>query len=1068
MFQVSWCRKVSALAFAAFFVVNAKDVEITGKVQEASGIGIEGAQVKVILRGITTLTDKGGNFRLENIPSSTAFRGRTQTFVPELKGSEITFTIAGDRENISVEVYNAAGRMVSKAITQSLTTGSYAINPLPAAAAVQVYLVRVKTGTCTKIFRMPLMHSQAHRAAGFRKLNAGVSVQLAKASATVDTLVASKNGYISKRIPIEAYIGVNTIILEKAPFELAYPQNGARIFKSPGGSIIFEWTALAGATSYDVVVDGATVATGIPGVVPFASAPISKFPAMNVPHSWKVVATTAAGAQSSDAISFTLATAVDGTTGAPFGGLGAGAVKYCPWQGTFAFQSASPPGRKHNGGDNADYRGQNDMKFSLFTKRGTSTVSVDRITSKKLSNRSDDDAAYPVQYAYFGDTNGVSVTMTAASPFYRDSAQKMTYPLAFYQFTLYNNQTTPVEAAIAFQSNTAAAPTLVNGKGFAAGGGTERAIFAKSNDTAAVISVGNDAGFQTTGTCNNTPGGTINKVAAKVLLAPGEKKDLKFVYAWFKSDDKASFYYTNFGASAKDFATVGLNDFDKYRDRAVEFVERSRAGNVPDWMLNQTMNQVVWVNNCQYRADGRYGITEGVYEWMGQMDQGWHAFASTIWKVPEVNWQWKSASELEFFSRIMCNGGGGCGDGQISHDFNMMSFCGWDDVGYHGWGDPGWVDLNCGYIFGIYEGFLATGDKARMDYYWPFMKRTGNRLLSQADQGSFLINGGGATYDKGPMDHGLYNSGLATTAFKIMEVMSEVYKETELRDKYRNAYTKAAASFQKKYLDGPNFGGDQEVALAGLWMSLHFGLGQQFSDAAIDKGVDNLVKAWNPLEKGMDAGGGDGEMRGWTPYLLGHLGGALQMTDRAAEWRAIERDCHNRIITNRSRVYNSTIYLCYMGRGEEYQSKNISGGDFYCSFPVLWHTYMGFTGFQYNAYSGEMWLQPRLVNVSDKWGESMNHELKDAFICIPGTYGSLNYKETGAGFLNKELTVKFDKPTKVTAIYLKDNYPAAVPVLVNGVEQKVDRIGTGKYDKMLKVNWTGNIGPAGIRINAGN
>jgi hypothetical protein len=1067
MFHCSSLRMVVVTGLLALSSAGAKQVTINGRVQDAQGIGIEGALVKFTSCNIATQTNKNGEFVLDDAPSAIIWRQKTLQYVPQLRGSELTFGIDADRQKISIEIFNMTGRMVHKTTSENLSRGIYTLNPFPVTAGAQLYLIRATIGAQTSIFRTPLINNHQRQGAGLRKSASGIGLGLAKATATVDTIIASKEGYLSKSVPIESYFGTHFISLAATPFDIALPKDGARIFKSPAGSIIFEWKPLAGAVSYDLVIDGVTAAAAVPGAVPFASVPVSKLTARATPHTWNVVATTAAGAKTTNTFSFTTANAVDGTTGAPFGGLGAGAVKYCPWQGTFAFQSASPPGRKHNGGDNADYRGQNDMKFSLFTKRGTTVAAVDRLSSKIINNRSDDDAAYPVQYANFGDNNGVTVTMTAASPFYRDSAQKMTYPLAFYQFTLYNTQTTPVEAAIAFQSNTAQAPTLVSGKGFAAGGGTERAIYAKSSDTAAVISVGNDAGFQATGTCNNTPGGTINKVAAKVLLAPGEKKDVKFVYAWYKSDDKASFYYTNFGATAKDFAQIGLNDFDKYRDRAVEFVERSRDGNVPDWMLNQTMNQVVWVNNSQFRADGRYGITEGVYEWMGQMDQGWHAFASTTWKVPEVTWQWKNASELEFFSRIMCNGGGGCGDGQISHDFNMNNFCGWDEVGYHGWGDPSWVDLNCGYIFGLYEGFLATGDKTRMDYYWPFMKRTGNRLLSQADQGTMLINGGGATYDKGPMDHGLYNSGLAATAFKVMAVMSEVYKDTELQTKYQNAATKAAASFQNKYLNGPNFGGDQEVALAGLWMSLHFGLGQQFSDAAIDKGVDNLVKAWNPLEKGMDAGGGAGEDRGWVPYLLGHLGGALLMTDRVAEWRAIEKDCHNRIITDRSRVYNSTIYLTYMGRGENYQSKNISGSDFYCSFPVLWRNYMGFTGFLYNAYSGEIWLQPRLPNVSDKWGESMNHELKNAFICIPGTYGSLNYKETGTTFLNKEIVVKFDKPTKVNYIYLKDNYSDTVPVLVDGVTQPVERIGTGKYDKMLKVKWTGMIGPAGIRILAG-
>jgi hypothetical protein len=362
-----------------------------------------------------------------------------------------------------------------------------------------------------------------------------------------------------------------------------------------------------------------------------------------------------------------------------------------------------------------------------------------------------------------------------------------------------------------------------------------------------------------------------------------------------------------------------------------------------------------------------------------------------------------------------------------------------------------------------------------MDYYWPYMKRTGNRLYYmassqyQSQQYPFTFINTGCTYDKGSQDHQLYNSGLTCTAFKIMEVMAGIYNDAALQNKFHDAYTKAVDSFQKRWLDNVSFGTNQETTFAGLWMSLHFGLGQQFADEAIDKSFDHMLTGyWKPLDLGMDAASNDGEGSGWVPYVVGHLGGALLMTDRVAEWRAIERDMHNRIITNRNRVYNSSIYVVYQQRMENYQAIDYNGSDFYCSMPVLWHNYMGFTGFLYNAYSGELWLQPRLPSVADKWGESMNHELKDACICMPGTYGSLNYKETGTNFLNKDITVKFDKSVKVGCIYLKDNYSGTVSVAIDGVAQQVERVGTGKYDRILKVKWVGNIGPNGVHIVAGN
>jgi hypothetical protein len=39
-------------------------------------------------------------------------------------------------------------------------------------------------------------------------------------------------------------------------------------------------------------------------------------------------------------------------------------------------------------------------------------------------------------------------------------------------------------------------------------------------------------------------------------------------------------------------------------------------------------------------------------------------------------------------------------------------------------------------------------------------------------------------------------------------------------------------------------------------------------------------------------------------------------------------------------------------------------------------------------------------------------------------------------------------------------------VTVNGNSVTVQRVGTGTYDKKLKVMWTGMVGPAGIHVVA--
>jgi hypothetical protein len=96
----------------------------------------------------------------------------------------------------------------------------------------------------------------------------------------------------------------------------------------------------------------------------------------------------------------------------------------------------------------------------------------------------------------------------------------------------------------------------------------------------------------------------------------------------------------------------------------------------------------------------------------------------------------------------------------------------------------------------------------------------------------------------------------------------------------------------------------------------------------------------------------------------------------------------------------------------------------------------------------------------------MGHTLKNAFFTIPGSYGSLDYVASGATFANKDVVVRFDVPQKVSAIYLTDDFGAAPKATVDGVAVPVQKIGTGKYDRKLKLQWNGNVGPNGIHVVA--
>jgi hypothetical protein len=1070
------------LTAGLFFFSQAQAISITGTVKDAGGNAIAGATVRLVAAGITTSTDTNGAYSFASTQNLHALLAPLFAAEPVIHGLSLSFAVA-KTQPVRIQLYDLTGRVVVDLVNTLLAPGEYRLPLVNQNLPAKMYVVKARIGAVTTTHTLGYVNKYAGIQGGLVCVHGyGAASASAKRAAVVDTLIATASGYAEGLSPVSSYSGTYNFVLQKAPFGITYPADGARVFKSPGGTIIFEWNAMAGATGYAIVVDGNRVADSIPASVTCGEVVITNIAVapLGSSHTWNVVAHSSTGDKSSSSGSFAIAEAVDGTTGAPLGGAGSGAVKFCPWNGQFAFQSQTPAGQ-------VDYVQQPNWKFSLYTKRGSAVVTSAAMSATKrtynANNRYDDDAIFPVEYANFGQTNNVSVTLNAFAPFNLSDQATMTWPVAFYHMTLRNMNNDSVDAACAFQISTGQTPALVSGKGFAAeGGAPSMAVFVKSSDPAAVVTAGNDAGFLASGALNNTLSGTVNMVASKVKLGPGDKKDIEFVLSWYQSNDPTGYYYENLGTSAQFFAQSGLDSFAVMESNALQFVERFRSSNVPDWIVNTTLDQTTWTNSSIYTKDGRYSEWEGMYTWFGQMDQGWHAFGSEIWRINGPMFSWPRASEMEFWGSTEMAGGDD--DGQISHDFTPAAgqvtdhkTCQWGAPGYHGWGGPNWADLDCGFLFGVYESFVATGNKTRMDALWPYFVRTAQRLyrLATVDNGNatypFTFQGTGATYDKGPEDHDLYNSGLALTAFKIIAEMAGIYGDAGMQDSFTTAYTTGIASFKKRYLANPatSMTANQETPFAGLAMSLYFHKDQMFADADIDTTLSYLINGfWHPLALGMAAAGNDGQNEGWVPYVIGHLGAAFLNTNHVAEWRAIQKDFYNRYFENRNRVFDGDIYLVDNGLGANFASTNWSGNSFYVSLPVVWRNYYSLIGFWYNAYTNELYVEPKLPSTTDQWDVSMNHQLKNALFCMPGNYGTISYNESGSMYQNQAMTVRFDKPQKVSSIYISDRFlPATtVSVTVNGAAATFSRIGSGTFDRRIKINWSGTVDSNGVLIGA--
>ncbi len=737
--------------------------------------------------------------------------------------------------------------------------------------------------------------------------------------------------------------------------------------------------------------------------------------------------------------------AVDGTTGAPLGGIGTGAVKFCSHNGTFAGTFATPAHQY-------DFSALANMQFQFFTDRGGTVQTSQRLSAVITGGRADDDAIYPVQYANFGTINGVAVRLTAFAPYDLANVSRMCYPYAFFELKLVNTLASSVVAAGALQTQTGANPALVAGKGLRTA--ADRALYASSNKTGATLSIGSDNGFFTNGTCSNVISGTTNRVAVRVTLAANDSATVRFVFAWCNADTTL-YWYKNAGSNAAAFADTGLMYFDTFKAKSTEFVTRMRSSNIPSWLINETQNSLCnLTNNSIYTKDGRYCHTEGQWDCNGTMDQMWHARQINTMVVPAIAWQ-----ELSYWARTQKTNT----VGQIHHDFLYPTLVAWDDQNHLDYSYrpniDNWVDLNCGFIISVYEAFIATGDHAKLDWFWPYVKKAAQRIINQTVQYPaagypYIFQGTDNSYDAGG-DPNPFNASISATAYKVMTRLAAIQSEPAIATTYQNAFDTVCLSFTRRYLTN-NFpvGRISESVLAGQWMGFYLKLGDFFPRAAFDYGLVSVDSYYRPMTTGFFSA--TRTYNEWGPYLVSHLSGLYLQTGNVSRWRAMQYDYAERTFNDRNMVFNTYLDIPPKVTSPTYLATSASGYNQYISMPVLWRNYYTIVGFQRNKHSNEVWLEPIVL-------QELNHVMTNALIVTPEGYATVSCTESGQKFQNRTIRVANDNPMTVSSVYLRDSYGQNVSVTIDGVPQTFTRIGTG-YSKELKVDWNGSIGPSGTTI----
>ncbi len=740
--------------------------------------------------------------------------------------------------------------------------------------------------------------------------------------------------------------------------------------------------------------------------------------------------------------------AVDGTTGAPLGGFGAGAVKYNAMTGKFAAMTMAPA-------DQNDYAVVGSSCFQLYTKVKDTIKTVDTLTAPTNDGRYTDDAIWPEHKVDFGETNGINVSMKAFSPLDTENYDNMSMPYAFYEMTFTNNNSSEAEAAAALLWDiTSGSSEYVDGKGFTS---KKWAVFGDGG----IISAGNDSGFFTSGVCSDSVSGTKNRTAIKVSLAANETKTIRFVLAWYDNSDPDGAYYLSKYSNPADIAELGLANFDTLSANADKLVNTMRASNIPSWYMNQCLESLANIsNNSIYKTDGRTAFAEGEWTCFGTMDQMWHARQIMGALIPELAWQ-----ELEYWARTQRN------DGQIHHDFNYMTdtsikykLVPWDDTEHSDYRNvDAWVDLNCGFIISVYEMYQQTGDEEKLSYFWPYMKKAGDRIFAQVakygdPQYPYVFLNSQNSYDAGG-DPNAFNTSISAVAYKVMKLLSDKNGESELSAKYQTAYDTVVEGYRNKYIkNGFPTGRISESYFAGQWLAMNLKLGEIWTADETDYVIDCLDDYYHPLYKTL--GYSSGTYDEWTPYILSHYGGLLLNTRRQNQYEAMQKDSYNRQFKNRNYVFNHPLDILPSVTTANYAATSISGDKQYISIPTIWRNYYDVIGYHRNAASKELWLEPILL-------PEMDHVMTNAAYVSPEGYGTISCTETAtdgsSAYQNKNITFKPESDTYVSTLYLEDNFGDNISVTIDGVAYSFERIGEG-YTKELAVEYNGMVTSEGINI----
>jgi uncharacterized protein (DUF608 family) len=500
-------------------------------------------------------------------------------------------------------------------------------------------------------------------------------------------------------------------------------------------------------------------------------------------------------------------------------------------------------------------------------------------------------------------------------------------------------------------------------------------------------------------------------------LAPGETREVKFVFAWhvphFWQGDTTDYghYYANFFASAAEVAEYGLAQFDRLERESGEVPALFGRSSLPPWLGRSLCNDAYTFSTTTWLTrDGRFAVNEGpthMFGCMGTLDQKLYANHYYSLFFPELD-----RTELLGFARAQAE------DGGIQHDLGY-GHLELRNKPHH------WPDLTSSLAILSLKHYQLTGDQAYLDEVYPCLVKAllGFQIGRDTDgDGIANISGVGNTFDAEVFEGtSAYIASLWLTALQALGDLANRRGDVAVARQCRELREKARKNAIEELWNGEFFVNYYDTVrkvrcpnshvsqVAGEFYSRLCGFDSPYGAGYVRQALTSMFRLNGHPDLRFPANEAtpDGKMPyrklwGWLPHSRVYFSGTgfyFGLKDEA--FGMLERLEEVVAVGNGDNRWDQRLFY-------EPDTGKQHWGRFYMTAPATWYVYQALLGYFWDKPAGVLGLVPNLPARLLPFAGP---------VFVPGFWGWLQITE-GPTRLTLQILKRFESSLRVTQLRL--------------------------------------------------